>query len=462
MRLTLLALIALPSLGFAQGALTPPGAPAPAMKSLDQIEARTVIGAVGGSFAAISIDSAGSYVLLGNLSVRAGSGITINADNVTLDLNGFTISSSANPAAGNAIYLPAGRQNIVVRNGHIGGSGTVNASTGAFSGTGFNSGIYCSQTLNNCSVSDLTISSVAAYGIWLDLGSIIDRCAATHCGYTGIRGQTVTNCSSTSCGKTAIQGTTVSNSQGASVTDAGISATTASNCIGTSTSGIGLKAAGSAINCTGTTQTGTYGLRVATDDAPPVEGTAENCKGTAAGGTGTGLSAGSASNCIGQAVAGSGVSAGQSALNCHGQSSTGTGLSAGQSATNCHGSSIDGDGLFTSTADTCSGSSISGYGLRADIASNSSAFSNSGTGLDCTAAASNCKGESTSGVGLSARNSTNCNGRSSTGDMGLRAYGTANGCTGNRPSGIALRATIAIGCNAIAGTIEAPSKYNMP
>src|SRR6516225_8837704 len=78
---------------LAQGALTPPGAPAPTMKSLDQIEARTPI-----SFAPF----------------------TITANNVTLDLNGFTITSTAPIAStDNGILLSGSRTNIAIRNGHI-------------------------------------------------------------------------------------------------------------------------------------------------------------------------------------------------------------------------------------------------------------------------------------------------------------------------------------------------------
>lgn len=49
---------------FAQGSLTPPGAPEPTMKTLDQIEARTPI-----SSAPFTIIRPGSYYLTTNLTV---------------------------------------------------------------------------------------------------------------------------------------------------------------------------------------------------------------------------------------------------------------------------------------------------------------------------------------------------------------------------------------------------------
>ena len=73
---------------LAQGDLTPPGAPAPTMKTLDQIEARTPI-----SILPYTIDSSGSYYLTNNISTD-GDGIIISSNNVSLDLNGFTISGS--------------------------------------------------------------------------------------------------------------------------------------------------------------------------------------------------------------------------------------------------------------------------------------------------------------------------------------------------------------------------------
>src|SRR5437588_12623981 len=71
----------------AQGTLTPPGAPAPAMKTLTQIEPRTPISSLP-----YTVTNGGSYYLTANLTgVALQSGITIQADDVTLDLNGFTL-----------------------------------------------------------------------------------------------------------------------------------------------------------------------------------------------------------------------------------------------------------------------------------------------------------------------------------------------------------------------------------
>ena len=81
-----------PSLAHGQGILTPPGAPGPTMKSLDQVEPRTPISSVP-----YAINTSGSYYLTGNLTVNSGIAISINAGGVTLDLNGFTISSTGKP-----------------------------------------------------------------------------------------------------------------------------------------------------------------------------------------------------------------------------------------------------------------------------------------------------------------------------------------------------------------------------
>src|SRR4051794_35854724 len=85
-----LILAILPGSIWAQGALTPPGAPAATMRSLDQIEPRTPISSLP-----FTISSSGSYFLTKNLLVANANGITINATNVDLDLRGFTISATS-------------------------------------------------------------------------------------------------------------------------------------------------------------------------------------------------------------------------------------------------------------------------------------------------------------------------------------------------------------------------------
>lgn len=99
----------------AQGSLSPPGAPAPTMKTLAQIEPRTPLATLP-----VTLTNAGSYYLTTNLVGAPGqNGITINADQVTLDLNGFALLGAGGSL--NALHAPAARRNIVVRNGTIRG-----------------------------------------------------------------------------------------------------------------------------------------------------------------------------------------------------------------------------------------------------------------------------------------------------------------------------------------------------
>ncbi len=109
------------STSVAQGSLTPPvGAPAPVMKSLDQIEARTPVNSLPGSSNAMHVISApGSYYLTGPVSAVSGKGgIRIEANQVVLDLNGFTLEGAdSNP--GNGIFSSGSVSNFTVRGGII-------------------------------------------------------------------------------------------------------------------------------------------------------------------------------------------------------------------------------------------------------------------------------------------------------------------------------------------------------
>jgi parallel beta-helix repeat protein len=97
---------------FAQGSLTPPGAPSPTMKTLDQIEPRTPISSLP-----YNITNSGSYYFTTNLSGTTG--ISISQNNVTLDLNGFALLGA--PGSFTGIGINGARTNVTIRNGSIRG-----------------------------------------------------------------------------------------------------------------------------------------------------------------------------------------------------------------------------------------------------------------------------------------------------------------------------------------------------
>jgi parallel beta-helix repeat protein len=112
LQITLALLLGAPAL-FAQGPLNPPGAPAPTMKTLDQVEPRIPI--LGGTNS-FMISASGSYYLTGNLSVASGNGIGIGANNVTIDLGGFELVGTG---GSNGISVLGGQSNVTIRNGTI-------------------------------------------------------------------------------------------------------------------------------------------------------------------------------------------------------------------------------------------------------------------------------------------------------------------------------------------------------
>jgi parallel beta-helix repeat protein len=155
-----------PSTVRAQGRLSPPGPPAPAMKSLEQIEPRRPISSVP-----FTIAAAGSYYLTTNLTGVSGTnGITIASSNVTLDLKGFALVGVPGSRHGvfvatNAIYL-----NLTVCNGSVRG----------WDGTGVEA-----FSAENAVFKQLTISDTGGFGIDA-YGSVIRDCQVDASGNSGI------------------------------------------------------------------------------------------------------------------------------------------------------------------------------------------------------------------------------------------------------------------------------------
>ena len=121
-RLALLLLT--PALLHAQGSLTPPaGLPVASMKTLDQVEARTVVNKLTGDATAVYVISTpGNYYLTGPITGAAGkAGIRIDAADVTLDLHGFQLTGAA--GATNGIIFYSGARGTIDGN-HVSSSGT--------------------------------------------------------------------------------------------------------------------------------------------------------------------------------------------------------------------------------------------------------------------------------------------------------------------------------------------------
>jgi hypothetical protein len=309
------------------------------MKTLAQIEPRIAIAGGGGA----TVSAPGSYFLTGNITVAAGNGINITANNVTLDLGGFTISSTAvtGPLSGTGIALASALTNITIVNGFIYGAVTNNGAA-AYGGTGFSSGIYYtgSQPVN-VRVSNVSISGCYYNGIYINAsiggtGNTVEDCLVNNCGGFGISAEIVLDSIAYAGAGSAVFSGTASRSRGVSYSSEGLhAAASAENCSGQSTSNYGINAV-NARKCYGLS-TSSYGINSGdhTD--------------TSYGQTGTGLCA---------------ISAGLTADNSYGNHTGGggTGLSSAQLAIGCYGTSgaAGSVGIHSGILNCCLGSAVGG------------------------------------------------------------------------------------------------------
>jgi parallel beta-helix repeat protein len=178
---------------FPQGSLTPPGAPAPTMKKLDEIEPRTNLQAVPAPAGVDTtnpgyhfiINQPGSYYLSANLAVTKTNGIQIIAEGVTLDLNGFQIARGSG-SGGDGIQISAAAHRISVLNGSIKGFAlginSLNPTSGA----------------RGSKLRDLDVSGCTSIAIQTGPGAVLESCrvhdnTGTH-GFSCNFGSTLTNC----------------------------------------------------------------------------------------------------------------------------------------------------------------------------------------------------------------------------------------------------------------------------
>lgn len=208
------------------GPLDPPAGPvAPSYKTLQQVEPRTDLASVAGTANSRHlITQPGSYYLSANVTGAAGfNGIVIQADNVVLDLNGFTVTGAA--SSGDGISLSGTRLNVTIKNGTVRGWGAEgvdaaddtnvqlrdlsisnNVSDGAI--TGPNGIVACCTSASN-----------GGDGFQLGEGSVMQQCTAMLNAVAGINvpgtgsggaagtgGATISHCSSTRNVGNGIQG----------------------------------------------------------------------------------------------------------------------------------------------------------------------------------------------------------------------------------------------------------------
>lgn len=246
----------------AQGQLAPPGAPAPTMKTLDQVEPRTPVQGLA-AVPPYIITQPGSYYLTGNITVSTGDAIRIQASGVTLDLNGFQITSTLTGSSlGTAISINGAASRITIRNGSIVSGSTV-AQDGSYTVAGFLSGISGinnTDKINQALVENIHVSGVVGFGIYLNQEglNIVQNCTARDCISLGICAGEVINCAVENCVGDAIYASSATNCSGSSVSGAGINCSyNASNCRGKSNSGsYGLVCSGTATSCWGSRNNG--------------------------------------------------------------------------------------------------------------------------------------------------------------------------------------------------------------
>lgn len=102
------------------GDLDPPGPPGPTLKTLVEVEPRSLLQNDYQTFNPVVITQPGSYYLAEDIFAFGGAhGIHIQASQVTLDLNGFTVYGNLEVGSTKGIVCDFGNAGIVIKDGTV-------------------------------------------------------------------------------------------------------------------------------------------------------------------------------------------------------------------------------------------------------------------------------------------------------------------------------------------------------
>jgi len=183
-----------------------------------------------------AINNPGFYYLGGNLNAPSGGGISINTNNVTLDLMGFTISGTSNAGNNSGIYLNS-KKNVEIRNGSL---------------IGWDYGIKAENSCANNRVINVRAENNHSTGILLNgYSHLVKGCTSSDNSYNGIE---------VYLGGATISGNVVNNNGNAGIYVYGIATITGNTVSNASWMVIWLNGAGSIIGNTVSCDSGQTGI----------------------------------------------------------------------------------------------------------------------------------------------------------------------------------------------------------